>query len=187
MKPSVYQLHVLRLAQSGRDCTWVPLVNGKGSQSRTVGRGATVAHCVHAGWLIYDPALKRHVLTEAGHEVLAERERLDALKQAAEKRRSIRFHAHWEKGYRCHGLWLNEPLTGDVLEPRNNHNTPPRLGVVSLGPAGVWDGKSYSWAVDSLSGDAALHEGTAPTLKAARQAVEAHAADVLAAWWRARR
>lgn len=186
MKVSATQLHVLKLAQAGHDCAWVPLVNGKGSQSRTVGRNVTVSFCVHAGWLIYDSVLERHVLTETGQEVLAERDRLDALKKAAEKRRSIRYLAHWEKGYRCHGLWLNNPLTGDILEPRHNHNTPPRLGVVSLGPPGLWDGETYSWSVDSLTGDVPLHEGTAPSLKAARQAVEAHAADVLAAWWRQR-
>ncbi|UTC28183.1 hypothetical protein GURKE_01520 [Brevundimonas phage vB_BpoS-Gurke] len=188
MKASSEQLHVLNLTKSGRDCTMVPLVNGKGSQSRTVGRGATISTCVRNGWLQWNPAgggwrgQGQYELTESGEAVLMERARLDALKQAAKKRQAIRYHTHWEKGYRAHGLWLNEPLIADYASQPAR-----RLGVVTLGPPGLWDGKTYMWEVDSLTGDQPLHKGEAPSLKAAKHAVEALASDVLAAWWRGQR
>lgn len=53
-KPSGEMLHVLQLAsQQGANIHWVPLVDGKGSQSRTVGRGLTVEACQRRGWLDY--------------------------------------------------------------------------------------------------------------------------------------
>lgn len=65
-KPSGEILHVLRLAsRQGTDIHWVPLVDGKGSQSRTVGRSMTVEACRRHGWLDGDN------LTQAGRELLA--------------------------------------------------------------------------------------------------------------------
>jgi hypothetical protein len=71
-KPSAEQLHVLDIAsQQGSNIAWVPLVDGKGSQSRTVGRGATIDSCVRRGWLD-----KGGNLTQAGREArAAEKER----------------------------------------------------------------------------------------------------------------
>lgn len=44
--------YVLRLAtQQGADIWWVPLVDGKGSQSRTVGRGLTIEALWRHGWI----------------------------------------------------------------------------------------------------------------------------------------
>lgn len=61
------QAHVLNLArQQGANIHWVPLVDGKGSQSRTVGRGATVDSCIRHGWLDGD-----YKLTQAGREAIA--------------------------------------------------------------------------------------------------------------------
>jgi len=59
---------------------------------------------------------------------------------------------HWEHGYRCHGLW------------RGND----RLGCVSLGPPGLWDGV-YRWMIDARPADPS---GQAATLRAAKRAVE---------------
>lgn len=65
-RPSPQQLHVLRLAsRQGTDIWYVPLVDGKGSQSRTVGRGATIMTLRRKGWLDGD------ALTQAGREVVA--------------------------------------------------------------------------------------------------------------------
>lgn len=61
--------------------------------------------------------------------------------------------ARWERGYRCHGLWLGDQ----------------RLGYVSLGPPGLWDGL-YMWNVDRPGPMPAL--GSTKTLKAAKRAVE---------------
>jgi hypothetical protein len=60
--------------------------------------------------------------------------------------------AHWEHGYRCHGLWLDD--------------RPKRLGCVGLGPRGLWDGL-YRWYID-----ATREEGTTRTLRSAKKAVE---------------
>lgn len=66
-KPSAEQLHVLDLAsRQGSDIGYVPLVNGKGSQSRTVGRGATIDSCIRRGWLDRDGNI-----TQAGREARA--------------------------------------------------------------------------------------------------------------------
>jgi hypothetical protein len=72
-KPSAEMLYVLDLAsQQGTNIGWVPLVDGKGSQSRTVGRGATIEACRRRGWLD-----RGGNLTQVGREVrAAERTRL---------------------------------------------------------------------------------------------------------------
>lgn len=62
----------------------------------------------------------------------------------------------WERGYRCHGLWL-EGI---------------RIGVVSLGPAGIWDG-AYRWAAEDRKSGIAFTEGEAKSLAAGKRAVEA--------------
>jgi len=73
--------HVLELAsQQGTDISWAPLVNGKGSQSRTVGRSLTIEACRRHGWLTWD-GKRSHDLTQAGREVLA------AYRERQEKRR----------------------------------------------------------------------------------------------------
>ena len=59
---------------------------------------------------------------------------------------------HWEHGYRCHGLWQG----GE------------RLGYVSLGPPGLWDGL-YRWGIDA---DRNAPPGKAETLLAGKRAVE---------------
>ncbi len=62
----------------------------------------------------------------------------------------------WEHGYRCHGLWLGSN----------------RLGRVSIGPKGLWDGL-YRWELDGHPATS----GEAKTLgKAKRQVEEALAA-----------
>lgn len=77
-KPTPDMLYVLGLArQQGADLFYVPLVDGKGSQSRTVGRSLTVEACQRHGWL--DARLN---LTAAGRAVLAKREALDAARDA---------------------------------------------------------------------------------------------------------
>jgi hypothetical protein len=64
--PSAEQLHVLDLAsRQGTDIGYVPLVDGKGSQSRTVGRGLTIEACQRRGWLD-----RAGALTDAGRQVL---------------------------------------------------------------------------------------------------------------------
>jgi len=51
-KPSYEMMHVLNLArEQGRNIHTVPLVDGKGSQSRTVGRMLTIEACQRRGWL----------------------------------------------------------------------------------------------------------------------------------------
>jgi primosomal replication protein N len=61
------QAHVLNLARrQGTNIHWVPLVDGKGSQSRTVGRGATIEACQRHGWLNGEC-----LLTQAGREAIA--------------------------------------------------------------------------------------------------------------------
>lgn len=58
--------HVLTLArEQGRDIGWVPLVDGKGSQSRTVGRGLTIEACQRHGWLD-----RKCNLTPAGRQAI---------------------------------------------------------------------------------------------------------------------
>lgn len=74
--PSGQMLHVLQLAsRQGTNIWYVPLVDGKGSQSRTVGRGLTIEACQRHGWLDREGAL-----TDAGRQVLV----------AAEERRNKR-------------------------------------------------------------------------------------------------
>lgn len=59
-------------SKQGANIWYVPLVGGKGSQSRTVGRGLSIATCWRHGWLERGTAN----LTDAGREVLnAYRER----------------------------------------------------------------------------------------------------------------
>ncbi len=66
-KPSAEMLHVLNLARrQGAVIGWVPLVNGKGSQSRTVGRQLTIEACRRHGWLNYEDQL-----TIQGREIVA--------------------------------------------------------------------------------------------------------------------
>lgn len=65
-KPSGEMMHVLDLAsRQGTDIHWVPLVDGKGSQSRTVGRSLTIEACQRRGWLDYTCNL-----TQSGRETL---------------------------------------------------------------------------------------------------------------------
>ncbi|USN14004.1 hypothetical protein KABACHOK_01680 [Brevundimonas phage vB_BpoS-Kabachok] len=183
MRASAEQLHVLTLAREGRDCTWAPLVNGKGSQSRTVGRGNTVSTCMRNGWLVWayleGGSRGTHILTDAGRAVLA----AEAARAQAKRDRSMRAYArsaaHWEKGYRCHGLWSNNPVI-DPEEPRNTREA-PRLGLVSIGPGGLWDGKTYAWLIDNpdAPGGAPLAEGEAPSLREAKAAVELGAGRLL--------
>lgn len=60
--------HVLELStRQGADLFRVPLVDGKGSQSRTVGRAATVAACVKHGLLTSRPD---YALTDYGRSAL---------------------------------------------------------------------------------------------------------------------
>ena len=61
---------------------------------------------------------------------------------------------HWERGYRCHGLW------------RGNE----RLARVSLGPPGFWkSGRDpYLWETDTPP----TKKGEAMTLNAAKKAAE---------------
>lgn len=157
MSLSPQVLHVLSLAAVGRDVSYVPLVNGRGSQSRTVGRGVSVDVARRAGWL--DSEYK---LTDAGRTAYeVEKARIKAI-EVRKRRKSLMQHVHWEKGDRCHGLWAND-LPGKA---------PWRYGRVSIGPAGLWDGKSYRWAVDGRSPGIFTHEGEATSLKAAKAAVE---------------
>lgn len=161
MSASAPILDVLRLIKDGRDPTWVPLVDGKGSQSRTVGRGLTLSTARRRGLIVHEP--DGYKLTWAGH---AEIEAADARERRARDRiaaANLMMHAHWEKGYRCHGLWTN-----DLTQAK-------RLGRVSIGPAGLWDGKTYHWLLDNpkAPGTVPLAEGVADSLKAAKAAVVA--------------
>lgn len=180
MTVSPEQLHVLRLAEAGRDCTMVPLVNGKGSQSGTVGRGATVSTCVRNGWLTWSSeggwrGDGQYVLSATGREVLkAVAERMQARKEQA-LRAEVRNDAGWEHGYRCHGLWTAASRYSSDWSPSWNEY---RLGRVALGPPVLWDGV-YTWLVDKPGSDGVLAEGTATSLKAAKQAVELHVARLL--------
>lgn len=121
-------INVLTLAKKGVSDLWrPPLVDGKGSQSRTVGRMLSIEAAQRHGWL--DRAGK---LTEAGEQVLAEQEARAAAQARFFQRQARLANTRWEKGYRSHGLWR-----GDT-----------RLGYVGLGPANLWDG-TYSWGVDN--------------------------------------
>jgi len=60
--------------------------------------------------------------------------------------------AHWEHGYRCHGLWRDGV----------------RLGHVALGPPGRWDG-IYRWGIDARA-NAPSRESA--SLRAAKREVE---------------
>lgn len=74
-QPSAQMLFVLQIAAQGGDIRYVRLVDGKGSQSRTVGRGLTIEACQRHGWLD-----RAGALTDAGRRMV----------QAAERRRQIR-------------------------------------------------------------------------------------------------
>lgn len=161
MAVSAQVLHVLQLVAAGRDPTWVPLVNGKGSQARTVGRGVTVSTAVRDGLLKRGEGWT-YSLTPAGRAELDAYEARRLATQERAERKSLMRRAHWEKGYRCHGLWTND-LAGAQ-----------RLGRVSIGPAGLWDRKTYHWLLDNpkAPGGVPLAEGEADSLKAAKAAVE---------------
>lgn len=63
---------------------------------------------------------------------------------------------HWERGYRCHGLWA-----GIV-----------RIGVVGIGPRNLWKkSEGYRWRAYCLCLGVNC-EGTAKNLRAAKLAVE---------------
>jgi hypothetical protein len=66
----------------------------------------------------------------------------------AKRRKARKPRPFWERGFLSHGYWLGKE----------------RLGVVSLGPRGEWDG-IYRWQAGSS-------EGKAKTLREAKQAVE---------------
>jgi hypothetical protein len=59
---------------------------------------------------------------------------------------------HWEHGYRCHGLWLDNA----------------RLGRVSIGPRGFFTGV-YRWEASTKAGTI---EGESRSLRAAKRHVE---------------
>lgn len=69
---------------------------------------------------------------------------------------------HWERGYRCHGYWRGQT----------------RVGHVAIGPRGYFDG-IYLWSVDV--GPGPLPEGTARSLRTAKNRVEQHYAALAAA------
>ncbi|AXQ68841.1 hypothetical protein HOU00_gp284 [Caulobacter phage CcrPW] len=138
-------IHVLELAEKGRDIWWVPLVDGKGSQSRTVGRQNTIYTAQRHGWLDKDDKL-----TPAGKIVLAEQQARATQQDRFFERQARLKGTHWERGYRVHGFWRG----GE------------RLGTVSLGPPALWDGV-YSWAVDNHG-----PSGTATKLADAKRLVE---------------
>jgi hypothetical protein len=146
MHLSPQMAHVLTLAERKDPFIWrPPLVDGKGSQSRTVGRVATVVTCQRYGWLTRDADL-----TEAGATILADHRRRLQARQVAQMRRESLKWLRWEHGYRCHGLWRGEA----------------RVGFVSLGPLHLWDGV-YRWSTESLGG-----LGEAASLKTAKREVE---------------
>lgn len=59
--------------------------------------------------------------------------------------------AHWEHGYRCHGLWQGNK----------------RLALIGIGPRHCWNKQDgYSWSIDGTN-----LEGKEPTLKAAKLSV----------------
>lgn len=57
----------------------------------------------------------------------------------------------WERGYRCHGLWIGEQ----------------RLAFVGLPPHGISLTQGYGWSVDGTE-----LEGREPTLRKAKHAAE---------------
>lgn len=73
--------------------------------------------------------------------------------------------AHWEHGYRGHGLWIGNA----------------RLGYVGLRPKGAWDGV-YRWHVEVPgSPGSSLVAGEARSLRAAKRLVERSAIPAFAA------
>jgi hypothetical protein len=66
----------------------------------------------------------------------------------AARARARKHKPFWERGFLSHGYWLGKE----------------RLGVVTLGPRGEWDG-IYRWQAGS-------NAGKASTLREAKQAVE---------------
>jgi hypothetical protein len=66
----------------------------------------------------------------------------------AARAKARRLKPFWERGFLSHGYWLGKT----------------RLGVVTLGPRGEWDG-IYRWQAGSSA-------GKAKTLREAKQAVE---------------
>lgn len=138
-------IHVLELAKKGADIWWVPLVDGKGSQSRTVGRQNTIYTAQRHGWLD-----QHDKLTPAGEVVLDEQQQRAAQQQRFFERQARLKGCHWERGFRVHGFWRGTE----------------RIGHVSLGPPALWDGV-YTWGVDNHG-----PKGTAATLGDAKRAVE---------------
>jgi hypothetical protein len=69
---SAQQHHILELAsKQGADLHHVPLVDGRGSQSRTVGRATTIESCVRHGWLVRDVGPNwAYTLTDTGRKML---------------------------------------------------------------------------------------------------------------------
>lgn len=106
---------------------WPPLVNGKGSQSRTAGRHNSIYTAIRAGWLDQDVKI-----TPAGRAVMAAAKEQQAAQDLSQRRRNLMRVLHWERGYRCHGLWLNDGTE--------------QVASIGLGPASVWDGV-YVWAI----------------------------------------
>lgn len=169
MSISPEMIHVLKLIESGDDPTWVPLVNGKGSQSRTVGRGATLDAAERAGLIIWRnrhgrvPAGENpYSLTKAGRQEICDEEGRSLERAARKERQALMTLAHWERGYRSHGLWSDD------------FENPDRLGCVSIGPPGLWDGKTYAWLIDNpkAPGETPLAKGDALSLRDAKKAVE---------------
>jgi hypothetical protein len=148
MRVSGEILHVLALAsRQGTDIWWVPLVDGKGSQSRTVGRHATIATCWRHGWLERNTSN----LTPEGRAILHAEDARREARDLKEQRKSLLRVMHWESGYRCHGLW----------------NDGRRVACVGLGPKGLWDGV-YRWRLDPPL----IASGEANTLAEAKRATE---------------
>lgn len=150
-------INVLSLAKKGVSDLWrPPLVDGKGSQSRTVGRMLSIEAAQRHGWLD-----REGKLTENGETVLAEQESRAAAQERFFQRQGRLASTRWEKGYRSHGLWR-----GDT-----------RLGCISLGPPQLWDG-TYAWSVDN-HGPAGETQKLADAKRAVEDAVafplEAHA------------
>jgi|GEM_PF-6343673 len=148
MKPSYEMMHVLTMAsRQGTDIWHVPLVNGKGSQSRTVGRSLTIEACWRHGWLERGTSN----LTQAGREALhAETERKERLQQKRDHANLMK-NGHWERGDRCHGFWIFGS----------------RVAVIGLGPKHLWDGV-YRWSLDAPT----VLKGEAKSLIEAKRAVE---------------
>lgn len=146
MRVSAQILEVLWRAKTGRMLN-PPAPTGQGSQSRTVGRGTTIATCRRRGYLDYGS----DQITEAGLAILAHEATLVEAGREREDRAAIRKITHWERGYRCHGLWRDKD----------------RVASIGLGPMHLWDG-IYRWSLD----EPGVAKGEAATLAEAKRAVE---------------